>query len=149
MSTLDCSSVDEIVRALDLVPHPEGGFYRETFRDPLRRDGRAVSTAIYYLLPAGRTSAWHRVDAAELWHYYAGAPLMLSIMEGAAQQTLKLGNSFTEGQRPQVIVPANSWQSARSLGKWTLAGCTVAPGFEFSRFELAAEGRFEAEGRDC
>lgn len=149
MSILDYPSVDEIVRALDLVPHPEGGFYRETFRDPLRRDGRAVSTAIYYLLPAGRRSAWHRVDAAEVWHYYAGAPLMLSLMEGEAQQTLKLGNSFMEGQRPQVIVPANSWQSAWSLGEWTLVGCTVAPGFEFSHFELAVEGRFGAEDRDC
>ncbi|MBM3575020.1 MAG: cupin domain-containing protein [Alphaproteobacteria bacterium] len=145
MSILDYPSLDEIVRSLDLAPHPEGGFYRETFRDPLRQDGRAVSTAIYYLLPAGQTSAWHRVDAAEVWHYYAGAPLMLSIREGATRQSLKLGNSFAEGQWPQAIVPANSWQSARSLGEWTLVGCTVAPGFEFSRFELAAEGRFEAE----
>ena len=88
MSIVDYASVDEIVRALDLSPHPEGGFYRETFRDPLRRGGRAVSTAIYYLLPAGRISAWHRVDAAEIWHYYAGAPLMLRIIEGAAQQML-------------------------------------------------------------
>lgn len=72
---------------------------------------------------------------------------MLSIREGATRQSLKLGNSFAEGQRPQAIVPANSWQSARSLGEWTLVGCTVAPGFEFSRFELAAEGRFEAEDR--
>ncbi len=149
MSIVDYASVDEIIRALDLAPHPEGGFYRETFRDPLRRDGRAVSTAIYYLLPAGRISAWHRVDAAEIWHYYAGAPLMLRIIEGAAQQTLKLGNSVTEGQRPQAIVPANSWQSARSLGEWTLVGCTVAPGFEFSRFELAEEGRFAPEAGDC
>ncbi len=148
MSKLDHISVDEIVRALDLAAHPEGGFYRETFRDPLRSHGRAVSTAIYYLLPAGQTSAWHRVDAAELWHYYAGAPLKLHIMEGTAQQIYELGNSFMEGQRPQVIVPANSWQSAQSLGEWTLVGCTVAPGFEFSRLELAAEGRFEAKGRD-
>ena len=149
MSIVDYASVDEIVRALDLAPHPEGGFYRETFRDPLRRDGRAVSTAIYYLLPAGRISAWHRVDAAEIWHYYAGAPLLLRIMEGAAQQMLKLGNSVTEGQRPQGIVPANSWQSARSLGEWTLVGCTVAAGFEFSRLELAEEGRFAPEAGDC
>ena len=95
MSIVDYASVDEIVRALDLSPHPEGGFYRETFRDPLRRDGRAVSTAIYYLLPAGRISAWHRVDAAEIWHYYAGAPLMLRIIEGAAQQMLKRSEEHT------------------------------------------------------
>lgn len=130
---------DDIIRLLDLQPHPEGGYFREAFRDPRAdAEGRAASTAIYFLLRAGEASRWHRVDAAEVWHWYTGAPLELSIAEGnRIAAVLTLGSSLGEGQRPQAVVPALHWQSARSLGAWTLVGCTVAPGFEFSRFELA------------
>ena len=130
---------DDIIRLLDLQPHPEGGYFHETFRDPhADAEGRAASTAIYFLLKAGEVSRWHRVDAAEVWHWYAGAPLELSVAQGnRITAVLALGSSLGEGQRPQAVVPAHHWQSARSLGAWTLAGCTVAPGFEFRGFELA------------
>jgi predicted cupin superfamily sugar epimerase len=134
-------TAEEVARLLDLAPHPEGGFYRETFRDPRQMDGRSVATAIYYLLPAGQVSAWHRVDAGEIWHWHAGAPLELSLYEDGRRTTLRLGADLTGGERPQGIVPAGVWQSARSLGAWTLVGCTVAPGFEFAHFEIAAPGR--------
>ncbi|MBG0811059.1 cupin domain-containing protein [Methylosinus sp. H3A] len=132
-------SAADVARLLELAPHPEGGFYRETFRDPRAvENGRAASTAIYYLLGAGEVSAWHRVDAAEIWHFYAGAPLAVDISAiGDAAERRILGPGLTRGERPQIVVPAGHWQSARSLGAWTLVGCTVAPGFEFSRFELA------------
>lgn len=130
---------DDVIRLLDLQPHPEGGYFRETFRDARTdSEGRAASTAIYFLLQAGEVSRWHRVDAAEVWHWYAGAPLELSIAEEErVTAVLTLGSSLGDGQRPQAVVPPHHWQSARSLGAWTLVGCTVAPGFEFSRFELA------------
>jgi uncharacterized protein len=142
MSGLDGLTAEAVARLLDLAPHPEGGFYRETFRDPARVAGeRAASTAIYYLLPAGQVSAWHRVDAAEIWHWHAGAPLELSLhAAGGPRQVLRLGADLVAGERPQGVVPGGVWQSAKSLGAWTLVGCTVAPGFEFSRFELAAPG---------
>jgi predicted cupin superfamily sugar epimerase len=131
----------QIIRLLNLQPHPEGGFFRETFRDTiLGSDGRAASTAIYFLLPAGQVSAWHRVDAVEIWHYYAGAPLKLSLGGGESTGQYILGIDLLAGERPQFIVPANCWQMAVSLGAWTLVGCTVAPGFEFPRFELAPPG---------
>ncbi len=133
-------SAQEVARLLDLAPHPEGGSYRETFRDPQRVGGRSASTAIYYLLPAGQVSAWHRVDAAELWHWHAGAPLELSLYEDVRRTVLRLGDDLAAGDRPQGIVPAGVWQSAKSLGAWTLVGCTVAPGCEFAHFELAGPG---------
>lgn len=135
-------AAQDIARLLDLAPHPEGGFYRQTFRDAQTTEaGRAASTAIYYLLPEGQVSAWHRVDAAEIWHYYAGAPLELSISaDGRRAAREILGPGLAAGQHPQLVVPAHQWQAAKSLGAWTLVGCTVAPGFEFSRFELAPEG---------
>jgi uncharacterized protein len=134
--------VEEIGRRLSLAPHPEGGFYRETFRDSVTvAGGRSVSTAIYYLLPAGEISAWHRIDAAEIWHFYAGAPLELRIAApGKAASACRLGRDLAAGEEPQKVVPPHFWQSARSLGAWTLVGCTVAPGFEFARFELAPAG---------
>lgn len=122
----------EVVTLLDLAAHPEGGWFRETFRDTVG-EGRAASTAIYFLLEAGQESRWHRVDAAEVWHHYAGAPLWLTI--GDAEH--RLGTDLAAGDRPQAVVPAGVWQKARSLGDWTLVGCTVAPGFEFSGFEMA------------
>ena len=127
----------EIIRLLELKPHPEGGHYRETFRDPRSVNGRAASTAIYFLLSAGERSHWHRVEAVEVWHFHAGAPLALSI-EG--QGVVTLGTDLAVGERPQGVVPAGKWQAAETLGDWTLVGCTVAPGFDFSGFELAPEG---------
>ncbi|MEM6664835.1 MAG: cupin domain-containing protein [Pseudomonadota bacterium] len=131
-------SAAEIIRLLDLKPHPEGGHYRETFRDPMASDGRSVSTAIYYLLDLGDVSAWHRVDATEVWHWYAGAPLALTLSPNGHDATAhRLGPALETGERPQVIVPAGHWQTAESLGHWTLVGCTVAPGFQFEGFEMA------------
>jgi len=128
----------DIVRLLDLRPHPEGGHYRETFRDRAHEaGGRSHSTAIYFLLQAGERSHWHRIDAVEIWHWYAGALLALQITEGASITTTRLGPDFTNGERPQAVVPAGAWQAAESLGAWTLVGCTVAPGFDFAKFELA------------
>jgi predicted cupin superfamily sugar epimerase len=128
----------EIVGLLGLRPHPEGGHFRETFRDARAvGGGRAVSTAIYFLLARGERSHWHRVDAVEVWHYYAGAPLLLEIAEGARRTSLTLGPDIAAGERPQGVVPAHAWQAAHSLGDWTLVGCTVAPGFDFAGFELA------------
>jgi len=139
MRTLNAA---EIVRLLDLKPHPEGGHFRETFRDTrLMEGGRAASTAIYFLLAGGERSHWHRIDAAELWHFYAGAPLVLEMAAGEHAQIrrMKLGPDIAMGERPQGIVPAGHWQAAESMGEWTLAGCTVAPGFEFASFEVAAK----------
>jgi len=133
-------SADAIIRLLNLKPHPEGGHFRETFRDPRMIDGRAASTAIYFLLAEGERSHWHRVDAAEAWHFHAGAPLLLSIADGGPTRDITLGSDLSVGQRPQAVVPAQAWQAARSLGDWTLVGCTVAPGFSFDGFELAPPG---------
>lgn len=135
-------TADELIALLELQAHPEGGYFRETFRDEENvAGGRAASTAIYFLLKAGELSRWHRVDAAETWHWYKGAPLELGIAppQGSAQRLL-LGNNLTAGERPQAIVPPGYWQQARSLGDYTLVGCTVAPGFLFEKFELAADG---------
>jgi predicted cupin superfamily sugar epimerase len=131
-----------IIRELGLQPHPEGGHYRESFRDPVTvgsgAAARGASTAIYYLLQAGERSHWHRVDAAEVWHWYAGAALALTISEdGREAVTHRLGADLAAGERPQVVVPAGAWQAAESLGAWTLAGCTVAPAFRFEGFEMA------------
>jgi predicted cupin superfamily sugar epimerase len=131
----------ELIRLLDLQPHPEGGHYRETFRDTgTIESGRAASTAIYFLLARGERSHWHRIDAAEVWHFYAGAPLTLEIADlNGSIERLTLGPDIAAGERPQGVVPAGAWQAAESLGDWTLTGCTVAPGFEFAGFELAAK----------
>ncbi len=131
----------EIIRLLDMKPHPEGGHFCETFRDTRTIDGkRAISTAIYFLLARGERSHWHRVDAVETWHWHAGAPLALEIVDAGKRSRLKLGSDLAAGERPQGIVPFNAWQAAESLGDWTLVGCTVAPGFEFAGFELAPQG---------
>jgi len=133
---------DEVVSLLNMQPHPEGGFYVETFRDAVvDTGGRAASTLIYFLLPEGILSRWHKVDAVETWHWYAGAPLELSISaQGGPKDVFTLGNDLAAGQRPQGIVPRDGWQQARSLGAWTLVGCTVAPGFQFEGFVMAPEG---------
>jgi predicted cupin superfamily sugar epimerase len=134
-------SAEDVIRLLDLKPHPEGGHYRETFRDSQTTGGgRSASTAIYFLLRRGERSHWHRVDAAEAWHWHAGSPLELRINAGTGTQALRLGPDLAMGERPQAVVPARAWQAAESLGDWTLVGCTVAPGFEFAGFELAPKG---------
>jgi predicted cupin superfamily sugar epimerase len=130
----------EMIAKLALKPHPEGEHYRETFRDPHAPDGRAASTAILFLLARGERSHWHRIDAVEIWHYHAGAPLKLSVVDGATEEIIRLGNDIHGGETPQVIVPTRAWQAAESLGDWTLVGCTVAPGFTFESFELAPAG---------
>jgi uncharacterized protein len=141
------TEAEDIIGLLGLEPHPEGGHFRQMFRDGAGTAGRAHSTAIYYLLRAGELSRPHRIDAAEVWHFYRGAPLELTIGEaGEPPARHVLGSDIAAGQRPQIVVPANAWQGARSLGDYTLVGCTVAPGFMFETFEMAPEG-FELEGR--
>ncbi|MCX5514238.1 cupin [Kaistia algarum] len=130
-------TAEAIIALLGLEPHPEGGFYRQTFADGAQA-GRPASTAIYFLLKAGTRSHWHRIDAVEIWHFYAGAPLRLDIApDGGPIETIRLGPDLFAGERPQGVVPPFRWQSAESLGDWTLVGCTVAPGFRFENFELA------------
>jgi predicted cupin superfamily sugar epimerase len=135
-------SAEDVIRILDLAPHPEGGWYRETFRDmPLLEGGRAASSAIHFLLAQGEVSHWHRVDAVEMWLWHTGAPLALSIcVEAGKACRHRLGADLAAGERPQAVVPAGAWQSAESLGGWTLVSCIVAPGFEFSGFEMAPPG---------
>jgi uncharacterized protein len=128
------SEADRLIELLDLAPHPEGGHFRETFRDG--NEGRAHSTAIYFLLKASEVSRWHQVDAAEVWHFYRGAPLELMI----GKQIYLLGPDIDAAQAPQIVVPPGEWQAARSLGDYTLVGCTVAPGFDFAHFEIAPDG---------
>jgi uncharacterized protein len=147
-------TANEIIRLLDLKPHPEGGHFREMFRDTpppyphpqagegrVGVGGRAASTAIYFLLVRGECSHWHRIDAVEIWHWYAGAPLKLEISpDGKRVERLTLGSDLSSGERPQAVVPAHAWQAAQSFGDWTLCGCTVAPGFDFAGFEMAPPG---------
>lgn len=134
-------SARDIISLLELHRHPEGGWYRETFSDARQGGERAHSTAIYYLLEGGEQSGWHRVDASEVWHYYCGAPLRLRLShEGNSIDNFVLGNDLLKAERPQVVVPRHCWQSAASLGDWTLVGCTVASGFQFSGFEIAHPG---------
>ena len=125
-----------------MAPHPEGGRYRETYRHAGADGEHGAGTAINYLLWAGERSAWHRlIDADEIWHWYAGAPLELRIAaEGHDARTVVLGPAVTRDERPQHVVSAQAWQAARSLGDWTLVGCTVAPAFEFASFEMAPAG---------
>lgn len=142
-------SADEIIRRLKLQPHPEGGHFRETFRDSVAPGGRAASTAIYFLLKAGERSRWHRVDAAEVWHHYAGDALELQRQHASGHiETLILGHDLSNGQEPQAVIAAGQWQRARSLGAWSLLGCTVAPGFSFDGFELAADDELPAIASD-
>lgn len=131
--------VRTLIDRMGLQAHPEGGWYKETYRDAPEGGGRGAVTQIYYLLAAGELSAWHRVtDATEIWHHYAGAPLVLTLSpNGHDAEAHKLGDDILAGQKPQVVVPPGWWQTAESLGPWTLCGCTVAPAFEFDGFEMA------------
>lgn len=134
-------SAADIIARLGLKPHPEGGHYRETFRDNrVDSNGRSVSTAIYFLLARGERSHWHRIDAVEIWHHYAGSALILNIADDQGQHSVKLGPDLGAGEQPQAIVPVHAWQAAEPTGDWTLVGCTVAPGFDFATFELAPTG---------
>ena len=138
---IEAPTAADIIARLELKPHPEGGHYRETFRDPRTgADGRSRSTAIYFLLARGERSHWHRIDAVEIWHYYAGSALILQIADDGGKRSVKLGPDLAADERPQAIVPAQAWQAAESTGDWTLVGCTVAPGFDFAKFELAPQG---------
>jgi predicted cupin superfamily sugar epimerase len=131
-------SAADIIARLELKLHPEGGHFRETFRDPRTdADGRSFSTAIHFLLKRGERSHWHRIDAVEIWHFYAGDALNLQIADDNGQRSIRLGGELAAGEVPQAIVPAGAWQAAESTGDWTLVGCTVAPGFDFAEFELA------------
>jgi predicted cupin superfamily sugar epimerase len=131
------SSAADVIAGLDLRPHPEGGFYRETYRDRPADGSRGALSVIYYLLRQGEQSTWHRIDATEVWHYYAGAPLELVVAGPVGWSSLVLGNDFPAGEVAHGVVSPGAWQTARSLGDWTLVGCTVAPAFEFAGFELA------------
>jgi uncharacterized protein len=126
-------TADDVIARLQLRPHPEGGWYAETWREPAPPGERPASSAIYFLLRAGERSRRHRVDATEVWHWYAGDALELAV----ERDRHRLGPNLLGGDRPQIVVPAGAWQAARSLGEWTLVGCTVAPAFEFAGFELA------------
>lgn len=140
LSDLASRSAGDIIDHLQLHPHPEGGHYRQTW--VADGDGRAAGTCIFFLLAHGEHSQWHRVDAAEIWHYYAGAPLILSLSEHDAGPAVdhRLGPDLFHNETPQIIVPAHHWQAARTTGNWTLVGCTVSPGFQFDGFELAPSG---------
>lgn len=126
-----------IIKTLDMNPHPEGGWYAETWRGNQRP--RAAGTSIYFLLEAHQNSHWHRVDAVEIWHWYAGGVLQLHIVDEKNSQISLLGQDLVSGQRPQIIVPDNAWQKAVPVDNWVLVGCTVSPGFEFDGFELAPD----------
>lgn len=138
---LEQHGAGEIIKRLGLKPHPEGGHYSETFRDGAGPDGRARVTAIYFLLQRGELSNWHKVDATEIWAWHAGAPLVLTIsQDGVGTRAERLGDHLLAGHKPHAVVPAGAWQSAESLGDWTLVSCFVAPGFDFSGFQLAPPG---------
>ncbi|RVU36532.1 cupin domain-containing protein [Hwanghaeella grinnelliae] len=141
-------TADDVIRQLDLQPHPEGGWFREVFRHAAPDGGRGLVTSIYYLLKTGERSHWHRVtDAEEIWHFHAGAPLRLRIAapEGSAENHI-LGMNLPAEERPQAVVPTGWWQSAETTGEWTLVGCTVAPAFDFAGFEMASPGWEPAAG---
>ena len=141
---MTAATAESIIEALGLQPHPEGGHFRELHRETAPDGGRGAITSILFLLRAGEVSAWHRVDATEIWYFHAGAPLRLRVGSGESI----LGRDPTQGQMPQAVVPAHAWQSAESLGDWTLVGCAVAPAFVFDGFEMAPPGWSPTPGGD-
>lgn len=149
MDDENTTQAQALIDTLQLSRHPEGGWYRQTWQHETSEEDRAVGTCIYFLLCADERSHWHRVDATEIWHFYAGAPLLLSMAPDETGPAIDhvLGPDVLNNQSPQIIVPKDHWQAARSTGKWTLVGCTVSPGFQFDGFELAKPG-FEIPGSD-
>jgi predicted cupin superfamily sugar epimerase len=142
------SDADRIIAALGLAPHPEGGWYRQTW--VAEGPGRPSGTCIFFLIRAGERSHWHRIDATEIWHFYAGAPLALSVAPDARGPVTEhlLGPDVLAGYTPQAIVRPGHWQSASTTGDWSLVGCTVSPGFRFEGFELAPPGFDIPKGQD-
>lgn len=134
------AEAERLIDRLGLAPHPEGGWFRETWRDRPADGGRGAGTSILFLLARGERSHWHRVDATEVWHFHAGSPLELAVADGEHHEVVTLGSDPDAGCEPQGVVPARAWQAARTTGEWTLVGCTVSPAFEFEGFELAAPG---------
>jgi len=134
-------TADEIIAALDLKPHPEGGWFRETWQADTP-GARPTGTAIYFLLKAAGRSHWHRVDATGIWHDHAGAALRLRVSPDSHGPAVAraLGPDLAMGARPQLIVPARHWQMAETTGAFTLVSCTVSPGFRFEGVELAPPG---------
>jgi predicted cupin superfamily sugar epimerase len=135
------ATADEIIATLNLAPHVEGGYFSQTFADVPGPDGRPYSTLIYYLLTDNQAGTWHKVDAAEVWHHYSGAPMRLRIsLDGVNVTEHILGPDLAAGQRPHAVVPRGAWQEAKVEGDWGLVGCTVAPGFDFAHFEQKPRG---------
>lgn len=134
------AEASELIAALGLIPHPEGGWYRETFRAPAPDGSRSIVTAIYFLLESGQASHWHRVDAVEIWCWHAGSALELGVAadDASAAVWTKLGPEIAAGEAPQAVIPTGHWQAARAENGWALVSCIVAPGFDFGGFELAA-----------
>ena len=153
--TMDLVTADHIRQRLELQPHPEGGWYAETFRSDMDIDvvadgrRRQASTAIYFLLERGDFSAWHDVQSDEVWHHYAGAPLELHTLGPSGHAQIQLSSDLASGQRPQAVVPAGVLQAARTSGEWTLVGCTVAPGFDFSDFSMPTRDALLARYPNC
>jgi uncharacterized protein len=139
--TMMTMTASQVIGLLNLEPHPEGGWYRQSFSDRPDSTGRPLSTAIYYLLEGGKRNAWHRVDATEMWHWYGGDAMRIEVShDGVHRIESLLGPDLMSGERPQFVIPAGHWQRTTCLGDWALIGCTVTPGFQFSRFELAEPG---------
>ncbi|MFA6115295.1 MAG: cupin domain-containing protein [Sphingomonas sp.] len=136
------TSAAELIRSLNLQPHPEGGWYSETWRAQPQDGGRASATSIYFLLDRGQHSHWHRVDAAEIWLWHAGSPVLLSTSPGndGPIQNIILGGDVFAGQAPQHVIQPDHWQAAHASDDWALVSCIVSPGFEFEGFELAPIG---------
>lgn len=137
----------DVIEQLGMSPHPEGGHYVETWRGPAGPDGRAVATAIYFLLRRGERSHWHRVDAAEIWLHHAGDPLTLLVADDRGEVVEHALSSDLSTGRAQAVVPAHAWQAAATTGDWTLVSCVVTPGFDFAGFELAPPDWTPAAGR--
>ncbi|HVA32754.1 MAG TPA: cupin domain-containing protein [Candidatus Baltobacteraceae bacterium] len=129
---------EAIIQALGLAPHPEGGFFAETYRSQRAIDGRSIATAIYFLITAESPSRMHRVASDEIWHFYAGDPLEMLQLDGSAGRLIAIGNDLGAEQQPQVLVPGGVWQGVRvrAGGAYALVGATVSPGFDFADFQL-------------
>jgi len=145
--------IDKLKEELELDPHPEGGWFRETYRCrkevETSRGIKNAGTGIYFLLAGGELSQWHRVASDEMWHFYEGDTLILEMIHpGGSTSQKRLGTSLALDEEPQVLVPGGSWQRAWSSGGYTLVGCTVTPGFDFNDFEMMEPERLTEEYPD-